>query len=121
MVYDDNTPPPEGKARLKLVGASNRLPRLAAEVAGPGGTWRFDAFSAGQTTAYVAVPAGPYQVRLHTAAAEGGLGARLKTFPPVPLTAGCVYSGFAFGAVDVPQDNPRHLRLELRLDAAPED
>ena len=120
-INDDNTLPAEGQARLKLVAASNRVPKLAAEATGPGGTWRFGAFGPGQASNYISVPAGPYQVKLHTATEEGGLGPRLKTIPPVPLADRCVYTGFAIGAADVPADNPRHLRLELRLDAAPED
>jgi len=120
MVYDDNTLPDDRRARLKLIGASNRLGRLAAEVSGPGGSWTVAAFGPGEGSAYLSVAAGPYQVRLHRAGRGGGLGARLKTFPPVRLSGGCVYSAFAFGAADVAADNPRHLRLDLRLDAAPE-
>lgn len=121
VIEDDvSLPREDDQVRLRLVGASNRLGTLAAEVAGPGGTFTLAAFKPGEGSAYLDLPAGPYQVRLHRANKDGGLGPRLKTFPPVPLSSGCVYSGFAFGAIDVAADNPRRLQLDWRLDAAPE-
>jgi len=120
MLRDDNSLPEADQARLRLVGASTRLGKLTAEVSGPGGSWPVKAFAPGQASDYLTVPAGPYQVRLHQVADDRGRGSRLKTFPPVPLSGGCVYSAFAFGAADVDPDNPRRLQLQVRLDAAPE-
>ncbi len=114
-VPDDPTPPADGSARFRLVGASTGLPVLAAELSGPRGAWRTGCFGPGEATDYLTVPAGEYRLTLHRATAGAQLGPRLKTVPCLPLGNRGVYSGFTFGRLGGTADW-QQMRAVVQLD-----
>ena len=99
LLSDAVTPPSAQQARLRLVGASNGLPGLEAELTSSAGSWRSGRFRPGEATSYLTVPAGEYRLTLHRAVPGAKLGPRLKTIPCLPLAGRSVYSGFTFGEI----------------------
>lgn len=116
---DEAQAAPAGLARVRLVGAADRAPRLVALLSGPGGEWALGPVGLGETNGYLSVPSGAYRLTVHAAAGRRP-GARLKTLPYLPLGDGGVYSIYA-GGVYGQTDGPawRAFRIIAVADVAP--
>jgi hypothetical protein len=104
VIEDDLSPPPSGKAKVRVVQASLRASSLDLSIAG--GTQLAGGVPFATTTGYLAVAPGGWTLR-----AQGSTGGPTGTLP-VHLAAGNVYSLLVLDAAG------GGLRAELRLDAA---
>jgi YVTN family beta-propeller protein len=91
---DDLTAPSTGKAKIKVLHASPDAG--AVEVALQGGPVLFSTLNAGESSEYLEVAAGTYNLEMR----EPGTGKVLYKLPPVNLAAGTLYTAVAEGLVN---------------------
>ncbi len=110
VTVENDDPLEEGSARVRLVHASPDAPAVDVTV-GDGETTLFDGASFGDTTEYVTVPAGDYELEVRPA--DGG---DAVAEIPVTVEAGMTYTAVAAGYL-TPDDEPTDEAFTLLVGA----
>ncbi len=108
VLVDDNSAPAEGQANVRFVHASPNAP--AVDVAVTAGPVLFDGFEFKESSEYLGVDAGTYDLEVRLA----GTSDVVLSLPGVELEAGKVYTVFATGLVG---DDDTPLNAVLTVDA----
>ena len=108
-LVDNNTPPPQGQAKVRFVHASPDAP--AVDVAVRGGPVLFSNVAFKGVGDYAAVPAGTYDLEVRPAGTDNVV----LSVPGVTLSASTVYTVFAVGLVN----GQPPLQALISVDAGP--